>query len=261
MMVVMPSELEDPTLTRVEFRSPLYQRIFRFIKIFFTTILLLMVLAVAWYGMCLLFWTQPPPSAFTGLPVVMLVFLFFIIWALDRHEPFRIIFSEFDLWIGGRFSGRRTTYENVRIVRQEVPDNSIGRLRSIVIDRHRGRALKIWLSANDAQQCFDALRQMCDHAPAIDQDDIHAPANPEHAAAAVEVLNADLRAKMRAALIGGTAAFVLGTVLFVGLLRNGGSVRAWTVCSFFLLGGGSALVTYVRNIYIARSLDDTLNDA
>lgn len=249
--------------TVVELRSPLHQRAFRFIKALFTAILLSLVIAVGWYGVCLLFWQKPPASAFSGLPVVMLVFIIVMMWVFDRYEPFRIILTEHDLWIGGRFSGRRTRYENIRLLQQEVPENSVGNVREIVIERHRGRPLKIWFSAHDAERCFKALREICDHAPAIDRDKLHAPANPEHEAAGAEILTAELQRRKRMALLGGTVALLIGLAILANLILHNGSVHRWIACAAFLFGGGTALWSYLRVSSLRNSSDEELdqNDA
>lgn len=255
-------ETQHQSEATVEFRSPLLQRFFKVFKAFLVFVLVGLFLAATIWGALLpnLFRHQPPLWAHLAGAGILLLFAAIIFWTCDRLDPTRLVLNEDGLWVGGRIFGRSLLYNDLRLIKQEKPEKTVGQARQLIVEKALAKPLAIWLSPKDAEECFDALRALCEHAPAIGlASEIYEPADSTFADRARFALVRDFRRKARRGLAGAIGAAVL-TIAAVLSLTLGGKpsrtgTRNWVSVIVLPLAAIGSMASYLENRRRIRELE------
>lgn len=231
------------------YRSPAAERVFSVIKTVFVSFLLISV-AAGFAGALLLPTVQKGSAAWVLAPLglVVLAIPFLVVYLANRGEPTRLSMFDDRLEIGGRLFRRRFTYDELHMVKLETPDNKIGKSVKLLIEPKPGKSIGMWLKADEAQECFDALRSMSPHIPAIGLgQSLHAPVDPRFADRGRQILAQEFRRRAQRALMGGIASCVVGCLIIGGLIFGGPAVRqrprSWMMAAVFPIAGAGAIVT------------------
>ncbi len=205
--------------------------------------------------------TSPPTGAHVlggalllPLPVIMLL-------VQNLEEPSRLIVRDDSIWLGGVLAGRTIRYDEVSLLELERPDGTVGKAHKLIVRGRTRRSRSIWLRTADAQEAFDALRTLCEHAPAIgDQQEAYDPRNAHFAQQGRSALAREFRRKARKSLAGTLGCGCLA-ILSVSLLVFGGPAarrqpKAWIGAVLLPLAAVGCAVAWSQN----RSKADQLAD-
>jgi hypothetical protein len=242
----MKSPLDSTEPQRVEFRSPVANRVYKIFKATFSTIMLTLFLAMGVVALIMWQWpNQQPDWAIALGALIVLAFVGWMVWVFDRLDATRLILMEYELWIGGRFFGRRASYDDMRLIKLEQPGGAVGKVAQVHLHRTRGGPMTIWLRIADAQDCFAALRSMCGQSPAIGLDAVYGPERDEFAEQARHVLRREFEHRARRSLSAAIMAGVFGAALMGGLAA-GGVARGWplTLVAALFIGMCAAVMRY-----------------
>jgi hypothetical protein len=245
---------DSPSL---EFASPWSHRLFIVAKLVFVEILLGGIAAAGfWGGLVGSIWPRQSPAwihvvgALAVLGVIIGVYLLF-----ERGEPRRCVLSEHRAWLGGRFLGRSMDYDQVALLKLMRPEGSIGKSVQLVLEDHGGKKLMIWLRAAAAEECLEALRTLCEHAPAIDLDgDVMGPADDRFIVAAAKTIEKERIRTNRSTLGTAVACTIIGGGCIAALIFGG--PKAWNHPKVWIgavLGPIGAVGAFGTWIYQRRS--------
>ncbi len=208
---------------------------------------------------------QPPTWMIVALPMTSLVLAAVLFVRLARRKPNRLAFRDEAVHTGGWLLGRRIPYGQIALLEMEAPESTLGDQRLLWLHPSRGGRIRIWLRSNEAIECFDAMRGLCPHAPAIDVGgETLMPLDPACDGAGIHTLVTELRRKARRYLIGAVCLGALMLFYIVGsLLGTTSTTRrwgAWASSAAFGMAGLGILAASLdlrrRAIELERKLDD-----
>ncbi len=172
MFVVQPS-------TAVTFRSPLSTRIGH---TFWTVCVAFLLAVIGFCSIVGIFVLQsnggaPPMLAvWIGVPAGLAVGAIGSV-SYRRVLPTILRLHADGLSIGGRLLGREIAYDDVRLIKINETDRRTSPRGIVRIRATRGPEYTFWLSSADAEECFNAIRGLCQHVAALGPDD-HVQASP-----------------------------------------------------------------------------------
>jgi hypothetical protein len=226
--------------------------------------LLLVIIVSAMIGGVLpAFRGQSPPLwlliALLIMPWPLAVMLYI---AMVRRAPARICLREDVIQTGGWLTGRDTPYEGIRMLKVERPEKTVGNQGLLTLQVPDKSLVKIWLKSAEALECFDALRSLCPHAPAIGlSGETYEPLDASHADAGRRTLADEYRRR---------AVWAMGTAVVMGALAplhlaaivfgwSAGLGRSPPVTRTIILAGVSigALVSSLEQRRRARAIEAT----
>jgi hypothetical protein len=220
--------LDRDTHLFVVYKSPIVHRLFVALKVGFSALILMLVVAALYWGalvQSVLNGHVPGWVHVFGIALVLSTPVF-ILWLAHRSEPTRLVLHENRLRVGGWLFGREIPFDDVGLVTLEEPEATVGKAQHLIIQRRSGKATKIWLKPADAAECFNALRALCEHIPALGPGhEVYAPANPEHDHQARRVLAMEFRRKARRAVATMLVCGALAIAAGAGLILGGSAAR------------------------------------
>jgi hypothetical protein len=184
---------------------------------------------------------------------------------LTRRRPGRIVLDERSLCASGLLFRRSIRYEDVALLSLRRPENTLGGGCQVIARRQRGRPIAIWLRRDDAEECFDILRRMCEHAPAIDLEAaVLTPEDPLHRRHGLLVAAEEFRRRARRNVLVATlmAVFSVSAILSLVSHYNGTSTssrsvsRRWFSAVCFPIAAIGAGMAWRGNRRCARELAD-----
>jgi len=247
----LPLDQDEPIL---EFRASSMRVLGIIAKGFFIAVLLGAALAtIMIFLLAPLAWPQGTPTwAMVAAGAVLVLFWVWLVRLLNRCEPSRILISSHAIWFGGRFFGAAIGIDDIGLIELNHPTREwTGRL--LVLTTRAGRKWSINLPAHEAQICFFNIYELCDHAPAIDDEySFYPPRNPAHYEQARQVLGAAFRRKARLARHSAIYCLI-GTPLMALLLAiaGPGSVMVWI--AMFIMPIGAIVSWREARIYRVQS--------
>lgn len=254
--------LEHQSSLSVTYRSPPGHRVFAAFKVSLVGLFLMLFVAA-------FFWGALVPGAFPqGAPVLahaigvalLLPVPVLMLWLGDHSHPTRIVLHEDHLRLGSWPFARIVLFDDVRLVKLERHERTVGKVQKLVVQQRGGKSMGIWLKGSDAAECFEALRMICEHIPALGPaDEIYGPVNSKHMHHARWVVAREFRRKARRAL----ASCILCTVfslsaasgLIYGSVNSRNQARAWMAVVILPAGAIGSAVAFSRYRRRARDLD------
>jgi hypothetical protein len=162
---------------------------------------------------------------------------------------------------------RRVLIDDVRLVRRRKPGQTLRPMLRVYVESSVFSRPWIALPYDDAVECFDVLREVCMHAPAIDEDDqTFEPVDSAHRRAGNQVLSRTLLGSGLALIGVGIVTGIASVVIARSLMSGGFSSSAvggvklaiLPICSLACLVAG--VVNLVRSRRHATRAKDTQSD-
>jgi hypothetical protein len=245
----------------VGYHTPWSTRVFARFARGVTCLLLIAVVTGIIGGVLMVNRHSPPPAWLAaGLLIAPWPLAIMLFVAMSRRSPTRLALRDDLIQVGVGLLRREVQYEDIRLLKIERPPKTVGRQSLLTLQAAAGAPMKIWLKSGEALECFEALRGLCAHAPAIGLDgETFEPLDPAHAHRGRSTLAAEHRRKaawaMAAAVLLGSFALLHVAAMLLGW--GAGNGRSPPVTRTIILSGVAlgALMSSLEQRRRARAIE------
>jgi hypothetical protein len=210
---------------------------------------------IIWLGIIPQTWhstTAPVWAHLAGGAGLMFITVVLVAWG-RRELLSQITMSADGFALRGWINGGKFSYDDVRLITLSMnPKDGLPRLR-LAVDFTRKSRRMIWLPSTDAKECFEAMRGLCEHAPAIGlSDQIQLPRNPSFRTDGLLTLSRVFRRRASVCLFGSIAC--LGMAAFLASFWLAAKTPSYTQTPKYAFG----VITYIvfSVVLIVRAISD-----
>jgi hypothetical protein len=209
-----------------------------FIRLAALTMFIAISACIAGGAIWMLWWVLPPGlwrsgsvpiwyhfSAALGVATILLV----VLNGLSAEAPVRLILCSDHIWLGSYWLGKRRAYSMVQSIKLITPKTKSAsrNLLQVELNLTRNRNTRISLHAEEAKQCFHALRDLCESVIAVGlQGELYEPRKKAAAGQARKCLSETHRRKALWSLLAGAILGMIGVgcLIAVFILPQGASL-------------------------------------